>query len=179
MQNDQLVDASGLGPSIATKVTIALNPLLKTLPTFPGGVSLAGPDLHLEITGNDALESIILPPASDADFDYSDYERVNTIQIRGNKSLVSISSPTGFAAATSFEVAQNDRLTKLDLSSFESFTNLTIDQNPALRSVNVPALRTVDSLVLTNNPQLSTATFAGVRTFESTMDGNADDAAAP
>ena len=181
-QNSKLVDASGLNVGITTKLIIGGNPLLKALPDLSNGVVLTGPNLDVEILDNDALESVTLPASWNGgldDLESEPYGRVSRIDISGNQALVSIRSPVGFVAATSFSVLQNDSLTEIDLSSFKTFTNLTIDQNPALRKVDVPALQTVDTLVVTNNPRLSSAAFGAVRTFASTMNGNADDALMP
>ena len=74
-------------------------------------------------------------------------------------------------------IANNPKLTTVDLHPVERLDYLDIRSNPELKEVRMPLLEGVDALLVLDNPSLATSAFSNLKTFSTEMSGNLDDSA--
>jgi hypothetical protein len=170
--NPSLIDVEALDALFDVGyLRIGNSPLLERVPEL---TSLS--ELHtLSIVGNASLTNFpslpgvgpLIPDTEWGNLAAEDALRVrpDIIQVVGNPALETLVIPRGWLAVSYLEIAANDGLASIDLSSLHAAEQVAITANPALVSVNLGLLETADDLRIIDNPLLPLEPFDAVQTF--------------
>jgi hypothetical protein len=86
-----------------------------------------------------------------------------SVEISENTQLTDFALPNDFWWGYHVRIANNPKLTTVDLRQVERLDYLDIRSNPALKEVHMPMLEGVDELLVMDNPSLATSAFSNLK----------------